>query len=68
MKVRELREFSQEELHEQLRQSREKLFSLRVQRSTGQADDYTQVGKVRKDIARIKTILRASELAQQKEK
>jgi large subunit ribosomal protein L29 len=55
----ELRELSDDELENRLRESREELFNLRFQHVTGQLDNYARLGQVRKDIARILTLLRA---------
>ena len=67
MKAQELRNLSTEELREELKVSREKLFNLRLQASIGNAEDFTQVGKVRKDIARMETVLREGEMKREKE-
>jgi large subunit ribosomal protein L29 len=61
-KVAELRELSDDELENRLRESREELFNLRFQHVTGQLDNYARLGQVRKDIARILTVLRAREI------
>jgi large subunit ribosomal protein L29 len=58
----ELRELSDDELENRLRESREELFNLRFQHVTGQLDNYARLGQVRKDIARILTLLRAREI------
>lgn len=62
MKAKELREMSNEELHRQLDELKEELFNLRFQLTVGQLDNPMRVRQVRKDIARIKTILREREL------
>jgi large subunit ribosomal protein L29 len=61
-KAAELRELSDDELENRLRESREELFNLRFQHVTGQLDNYARLGQVRKDIARILTLLRAREI------
>ena len=58
MKVNELRVMSAEALTEELSKLRREQFNLRMQAATGQGARSDQKGKVRKDIARIKTILR----------
>lgn len=58
----ELRELSAEELVLRLRESKEELFNLRFQMATGQLDNNSRLRKVRKDIARIYTIMREREL------
>jgi large subunit ribosomal protein L29 len=63
MKVAELRELNDGELANRLREFREELFNLRFQNATGQLDNSTRVGEVRKDIARCETLLREREIA-----
>jgi large subunit ribosomal protein L29 len=58
----ELRELSTEELTTRLRESKAELFNLRVQSATGQLDNNNRLHSVRKDIARIYTIMREREL------
>ncbi|MFL2554797.1 MAG: 50S ribosomal protein L29 [Candidatus Rariloculaceae bacterium] len=58
MKVQSIRSMSDEELGEELIKLNRERFSLRLQSATGQGARPDQFGKVRKDIARIKTILR----------
>ena len=58
MKVNELRVMSEEALTEELGKLRREQFNLRMQAATGQGARSDQKGKVRKDIARIKTVLR----------
>ena len=58
MKPGELRAMSAEALVEELGKLRREQFNLRMQAATGQGGRPDQKGKVRKDIARIKTILR----------
>lgn len=58
----ELRELSNADLEAKLRESKEELFNLRFQLATGQLDNNRRLGVVRKDIARIYTVLREREL------
>lgn len=58
----ELRELSNAVLEAKLRESKEELFNLRFQLATGQLDNNRRLGVVRKDIARIYTVLREREL------
>lgn len=62
MKANELRELSEAELNRKLRDLKEELFNLRFQMVTGQLDNPMRIRLIRKDIARIKTILREREL------
>ena len=57
MKAEEIRSKTDEELAEQLVGLRREQFNLRMQQATGQLVRSDQYGKVRKDIARIKTVL-----------
>jgi len=59
MKPAELGELSQEELQQKELELREALFNLTIQHATGQLENTARLGHVRKDIARVKTILRA---------
>ena len=58
----ELRELTDDELTDKLRESKEELFNLRFQVATGQLDNHKRLKAVRSDIARIYTILREREL------
>ena len=58
----ELRELSEEELTDKLRQSKEELFNLRFQMATGQLANNRRLRTVRQEIARIYTVLREREL------
>ena len=58
----ELRELTDDELTDKLRESKEELFNLRFQMATGQLDNNRRLRAVRHDIARIYTILHEREL------
>jgi large subunit ribosomal protein L29 len=58
----ELREQSTEELTIKLREAKAELFNLRVQSATGQLDNNRRLQTVRREIARIYTIMREREL------
>ena len=58
----DLRELADEKLVDELRKAKEELFNLRFQSATGQLDNHGRLRAVRKDIARIYTILREREL------
>ena len=62
MKASELKEKSAEELLEELVELRKEQFNLRMQQATGQMARPDQYRKVRKNIARVKTVLRAKEI------
>ena len=59
MKASELHKKSIDELHNEMLSLRKEQFALRLQRATGQAVKPDQFGKVRKNIARVKTVQRA---------
>jgi large subunit ribosomal protein L29 len=58
----ELRAASAEDLAEKLAEAKEELFNLRFQNATGQLDNTARLRAVRKDIARIYTVMREREL------
>jgi len=58
MKAKELRAKDMAELNKELLELRKAQFSLRMQAATQQLQNTSQIGKVRKDIARVKTLLR----------
>jgi len=57
MKATDLRQKSADELRGEMLSLRKEAFNLRFQQATGQLENTARVGKVRRDIARIKTIL-----------
>lgn len=62
VKASELRELSEEELVTKLREAKAELFNLRVQAATGQLDNNRRLQVIRREIARIYTIMREREL------
>ena len=62
MKANELRDKSTEELQAQLISLKKDLFFLRMQHATNQLDNPLKIQTVKKDIARVKTIIREREL------
>jgi len=58
----ELRELPDDELVTRLREAKEELFNLRFQNATGQLDNNRRLQTVRRDIARIYTVMREREL------
>jgi large subunit ribosomal protein L29 len=58
----EIRDLTDEELVTRLREAKEELFNLRFQVATGQLDNNRRLHQVRKDIARIYTVMREREL------
>ena len=65
--AKDLRNLSDDELVERLREQKQELFNLRFQNATGQLDNYKRLGELRKDVARIKTVLRERELSGDRE-
>jgi large subunit ribosomal protein L29 len=61
-KASELRDLPVDELQRQLVETKEELFNLRFQNATGQLDNYKRLTELRRDVARLKTILREQEL------
>ena len=66
MKPAEIRELSDEQLVEKLKENRAELFNLRFQMATSQLDNTSRVSTVKKDIARILTEQRARKIAAEK--
>jgi len=66
MKASELREMTEEELLKKLDDAKDELFKLRFQAATRQLDNPMRIKEVRRDIARIKTVLRERELGIQR--
>ncbi|MCF6461678.1 50S ribosomal protein L29 [Clostridium sp. Cult3] len=67
MKVNEIRQLTDVELDTKLLDLKNELFNLRFQLATGQLDNPMRIKAVRKDIARVKTIIRERELGIGKE-
>ena len=61
MKANEIRKMSSAELEAKLVELKKDLFMLRMQHATNQLDNPLQIAAVKKDIARIKTIIREKE-------
>jgi large subunit ribosomal protein L29 len=59
MKAADLRDLTMEELEAKLKEVAEELFNLNFQHSRQQLDNTARLGQVRKDLARIKTVIRA---------
>ena len=66
MKARELRDLSLAELRQKEQDSTTELFNLKFQHATGQLENTQRLPEVRRDLARVKTILRQKILAQSK--
>ena len=62
VKAREIRDWTTDEIEHRLDEAHRELFTLRRQLNLGQLEDFNQVTRVKRDIARMKTILREREL------
>ncbi len=67
MKAREAHQLSDQELNQRLREAYQELFNLRFQKATRELTNFARIRLVKKDIARMKTILRERELARARE-
>ena len=63
MKATEIRKMSAAELESKLSDLKKDLFQLRLQHATNQLDNPIKIAEVKKDIARVKTIIREQQLA-----
>ena len=63
MKAKDLRNKSVAELYQELLDLKEELFKLRFQHATNQLDNPLQLKSVKRDIARVKTVLKEREIA-----
>lgn len=66
MKPEELRELTKEELTQRIKDSQKELFNLRFQLATGQLKNYKRIKEVKKNIARLLTVLREKEMKEAK--
>ncbi len=64
MKASEIKELTNEELASKLKELKAELFNLRFQLAINQLDNPMRITAVKKDIARVKTVIRANELNQ----
>ncbi len=62
MKIEKMREMTEQELNNEAMKLKQELFNLRFQHVTGQLENPVKMRTVKKEIARIKTILREKEL------
>lgn len=63
----DIRELPTDDLYRRLGETKEELFNLRFQNATGQLDNYKRLGELRKDIARILTVIREREIEELQE-
>ena len=62
MELKKMREMTEVELNSELAKMKKKLFNLRFQHVTGQLENPVRMREVKRDIARVKTIIREKEL------
>jgi large subunit ribosomal protein L29 len=62
MKINEVREINTQDLKKEFREQKKSLMNLRFRKSTMQLTDTSELSKVRKTIARIKTVIREREI------
>jgi len=62
MRISEIRELTREELETKLTDTKKSLFSLKFQKSRGQLENVMAIRNLKKDIARIETLIREKEL------
>lgn len=62
MKIKELRELSSEDLLKKIDECKEELFNLRFSQATGNLEKPARINELRKQVARMKTIIREREL------
>ena len=67
MKIKELRELSNEELVNKITEAKKELLELRVKKSTGSLEKPSRINELRKGIARAMTIIRERELSESEE-
>ena len=62
MKIQDIRELSAQELEDKVKNLKQELFNLRFQNATNQLDNPSRIVSVKKDIARVKTVLNEKEI------
>ena len=62
MKIQDIRDLSTQELEDKIKDLKDELLNLRFQNATNQLDNPVRIASVKKDIARVKTVLKEKEL------
>ena len=62
MELKKMRDMTEVELHTELSKMKKELFNLRFQHATGQLENPVQMRELKRNIARVKTIIREKEL------
>jgi len=63
MKARELRALTVEELKEHVKETSQELFNLRFQKATGQLGNTAMIPKTKRNVARVKTVMREMKIS-----
>ncbi|PTJ74606.1 50S ribosomal protein L29 [Mammaliicoccus sciuri] len=66
MKAMDIRNLTTTEIEKEIKEAKEQLFNLRFQLATGQLEETANIRKVKKTIARLKTIVREREIEEEK--
>ena len=66
MKAKDIRNLTTTEIEKEIKEAKEQLFNLRFQLATGQLEEPANIRKVKKTIARLKTIVREREIEEEK--
>jgi large subunit ribosomal protein L29 len=64
MKIKEIRDLSPDELKQKTAELTDEMFKLQLRRTSGQLDSSAMLGRVKKDIARVKTVINEKRRAQ----
>ena len=65
LKPSDIRDLPLDDIERQLVETKQELFNLRFQNATGELDNYMRLKELRRDVARIKTIIREKELEEE---
>ena len=65
MKISEIRKLSNEEIAKEIETAKEELFNLRFNQATGNLEKPSRINELRKQVARMKTVLRERELGEE---
>ena len=65
MKINEIRKLSDEEITKEIESAKEELFNLRFSQATGSLEKPSRINELRKQVARMKTVLRERELGEE---
>ncbi len=66
MKMKEINEKTKEELESKLTEVKKNLFAIKFKKATGQLENYMMINNLKKDIAKINTLIRKKELSMDK--